>query len=161
MLNFIYWPISAILWFWHKAFSFVLDPDSGFTWVLAIIFLTFTIKALLVRPTIKQLRSGRKMQEMQPKMQELRTKYKKDQQKLMEETRKLQKEMGVNPVAGCLPMLVQIPVFIGLFHVLRSFNRTGDGMGQLGLSIEENYNTTNYIFGVDEVQSFQIGRAHV
>lgn len=154
MLNFIYWPISAILWFWHKAFSFVLDPDSGFTWVLAIIFLTFTIKALLVRPTIKQLRSGRKMQEMQPKMQELRTKYKKDQQKLMEETRKLQKEMGVNPVAGCLPMLVQIPVFIGLFHVLRSFNRTGDGMGQLGLSIEENYNTTNYIFGVDEVQSF-------
>ncbi|AGF73806.1 membrane protein insertase YidC [Corynebacterium halotolerans] len=154
MLNFIYWPISAVLWFWHKVFSFVLNPDSGITWVLAIIFLTFTIKALLVRPTINQLRSGRKMQEMQPKMQEIRQKYKNDQQKLMEETRKLQKEMGVNPIAGCLPMLVQIPVFIGLFHVLRSFNRTGEGMGQLGLSIEENYNTPNYIFGVEEVQSF-------
>lgn len=154
MLNFIYWPISAILWFWHKAFSFVLDPDSGISWVLAIIFLTFTIKALLFRPTMNQLRSGRKMQDMQPKMQEIRTKYKNDQTKMMEETRKLQKEMGVNPIAGCLPMLVQIPVFIGLFHVLRSFNRTGEGVGQLGMSIEQNYNTPNYIFGVDDVQSF-------
>ena len=91
---------------------------------------------------------------MQPKMAEIRSKYKNDQQKMMEETRKLQKEMGVNPLLGCLPMLVQIPVFIGLFHVLRSFNRTGEGVGQLGMSIEENYNTPNYIFGVDEVQSF-------
>ena len=103
---------------------------------------------------MNQLRSGRKMQDMQPKMAEIRSKYKNDQTKMMEETRKLQKEMGVNPVLGCLPMLVQIPVFIGLFHVLRSFNRTGEGVGQLGLSIEENYNTSNYIFNVDDVQSF-------
>ena len=116
MLNFIYWPISAILWFWHKVFSFVLDPDLGITWVLAIVFLTFTIKAIMFKPTQNQLRSGRKMQEMQPKMAEIRTKYKNDQQKMMEETRKIQKEMGVNPVLGCLPMLVQIPVFIGLFR---------------------------------------------
>ncbi|RNE48126.1 membrane protein insertase YidC [Corynebacterium alimapuense] len=154
MLNFIYWPISAVLWFWHKVFSFVLDPDSGISWVLAIVFLTFTIKTLLFKPTINQLRSSRKMQDMQPQMQAIRAKYKNDQQKMMEETRKLQKEMGVNPVMGCLPMLVQIPVFIGLFHVLRSFNRTGEGVGQLGMSIEENYNTPNYIFSVQDVQSF-------
>ncbi|QGU05893.1 membrane protein insertase YidC [Corynebacterium comes] len=154
MLNFIYWPISAVLWFWHKVFSFVLDPDLGITWVLSIIFLTFTVKAIMFKPTMNQLRSGRKMQDMQPKMAEIRNKYKNDQTKMMEETRKLQKEMGVNPVLGCLPMLVQIPVFIGLFHVLRSFNRTGEGVGQLGLSIEENYNTPNYIFSVDDVQSF-------
>ena len=154
MLNFIYWPISAVLWFWHKVFSFVLDPDLGITWVLSIIFLTFTVKAIMFKPTMNQLRSGRKMQDMQPKMAEIRSKYKNDQTKMMEETRKLQKEMGVNPVLGCLPMLVQIPVFIGLFHVLRSFNRTGEGVGQLGLSIEENYNTPNYIFNVDDVQSF-------
>lgn len=153
-LDFVYWPISAVLWFWHQAFSYVLNPDSGLTWVLSIIFLTFTVKAIMFKPTINQMRSSRKMQEMQPKMQEIRTKYKNDQQKMMEESRKLQKEIGVNPVAGCLPMLVQIPVFIGLFHVLRSFNRTGEGVGQLGLSVEENYNTPNYIFGVDEVQSF-------
>ncbi|MEJ5997979.1 membrane protein insertase YidC [Corynebacterium sp. H130] len=154
MLNFVYWPISVVLWFWHKVFSLVLSPDSGITWVLAIIFLTFTIRILLVKPTMDQMRSGRKMQEMQPLMQEIREKYKNDQQKMMEESRKLQKEMGVNPLAGCLPILIQMPVFIGLFHVLRSFNRTGTGTGQLGLSIEENANTANYFFKPEDVQSF-------
>lgn len=154
MLNFIYWPISAILWFWHKVVSFVLNPDSGLSWVLAIILLTFTIRALLVKPTVNQMRSMRKMQEVQPLMQEIRNKYKNDQQKMLEETRKIQKDMGVNPIAGCLPMLVQIPVFIGLFHVLRSFNRTGTGAGQLGMSFEENRNTANYIFSSEDVQSF-------
>lgn len=154
MLNFIYWPISAILWFWHQVFSFVLSPDSGITWALSIMFLTFTIRIVLVKPMVNTMRSQRKMQDMAPRMQEIRAKYKNDQQKMMEETRKLQKEVGVNPIAGCLPMLVQIPVFIGLFHVLRSFNRTGDGVGQLGMSIEENRNTPNYIFDVEHVQSF-------
>lgn len=154
MLNFVYWPISVVLWFWHKVFSLVLSPDSGITWVLAIVFLTFTIRILLVKPTMDQMRSGRKMQEMQPLMQEIREKYKNDQQKMMEETRKLQKEMGVNPLAGCLPILIQMPVFIGLFHVLRSFNRTGTGTGQLGMSIEENANTANYFFKPEDVQSF-------
>lgn len=154
MLNFIYWPISAILWFWHKVVSFVLDPGSGLSWVLAIVLLTFTIRALLVKPMLNQMRSMRKMQELQPLMQEIRKKYPNDQQKLMEETRKLQKEMGVNPVAGCLPVLVQMPVFIGLFHVLRSFNRTGTGTGQLGLSPEVNRETANYIFSAADVQSF-------
>jgi hypothetical protein len=158
VLNFVYYPISAILWFWHKAVSLVLNPDSGLSWVLAIVLLTFTIRALLVRPTIKQMRSMRKMQELQPKMQEIRTKYKNDQQKMMEETRKLQKEMGVNPIAGCLPMLVQMPVFLGLFHVLRSFNRTGTGAGQLGLSIEANRNLPNYVFSAQDVQSFLAAR---
>ena len=101
-----------------------------------------------------QLRSSRKMQEMQPKMQELQRKYKNDRQTLAVEMRKLQKEMGVNPLASCLPMLVQMPIFLGLFHVLRSFNRTGEGIGQLGMSVEETRNTPNYFFGVDEVQSF-------
>ena len=134
MLNFVYWPISVILWLWHKALSFVLNPDSGLTWVLAIVLLTFTVRILLVRPTINRMRSMRKMQEIQPQMQEIRNKYKNDQQKMMQETQKLQKEMGFNPLAGCLPILVQMPVFLGLYHVLRSFNRTGTGAGQLGLT---------------------------
>ena len=154
MLNFIYYPISWVLWFWHKAWGLILDPDSGVTWALSIIFLVVTLRLLLLRPMIKQLRSGRKMQEMQPRMQEIKRKYAKDQQQQALEMRKLQKEMGVNPLASCLPMLVQIPIFIGLFHVLRSFNRTGTGTGQLGMSIEETRNTANYGFGVDEVQSF-------
>ncbi|MGV0384254.1 membrane protein insertase YidC [Corynebacterium sp. 22_2729] len=153
-MDFIYYPVSGVLWFWHKLFSYVLSPDSGFTWALAIMFLVFTIRILLVKPMANQLRSSRKMQEMQPKMQELQRKYKNDRQTLAIEMRKLQKEMGVNPLASCLPMLVQMPIFLGLFHVLRSFNRTGNGVGQLGMSVEETRNTPNYFFGVDEVQSF-------
>lgn len=154
MLNFVYWPVSAVLWFWRKVFGFVLDPNLGITWVLAIVFLTFTIRLVLVKPMLNSMRSNLKMQEIQPKMQEIRTKYKNDQQKMMEETRKLQKEAGFNPVAGCLPLLVQMPVFLGLFHVLRSFNRTGTGRGQLGLSVEQNRETANYIFSPADVQSF-------
>ena len=154
MLNFVYWPISAILWFWHKLLSYVLDPGWGITWVLSIVLLTFTIRVFLVKPSLNQMRSSRKMSELQPRMAEIRSKYKNDQQKQMEEIRKVQKELGVNPIAGCLPLLVQMPVFLGLFHVLRSFNRTGTGSGQLGLSVEQNRNTANYIFSPTDVQSF-------
>jgi membrane protein insertase, yidC/oxa1 family len=154
VLNFVYWPISAILWFWHKLLSYVLDPGWGITWVLSIVLLTFTIRVFLVKPSLNQMRSSRKMSELQPRMAEIRSKYKNDQQKQMEEIRKVQKEMGVNPIAGCLPLLVQMPVFLGLFHVLRSFNRTGTGSGQLGLSVEQNRNTANYIFSPSDVQSF-------
>ena len=72
----------------------------------------------------------------------------------MQETQKLQKEMGFNPLAGCLPILVQMPVFLGLYHVLRSFNRTGTGAGQLGLTPEQNRMTPNYFFSAEDVQSF-------
>ncbi|WIM67687.1 membrane protein insertase YidC [Corynebacterium breve] len=154
MLNFIYWPISAVLWFWHKIFGFVFGEGAGITWILAIMFLTFTIRILLVKPTVNQMRSGRKMQELQPQMQEIRAKYKNDQAKMAEETQKLYKEAKMNPLASCVAPLVQMPVFFGLFHVLRSFNRTGTGAGQLGLTVEQNRNTANYIFNPSEVQSF-------
>ncbi|RAV34541.1 membrane protein insertase YidC [Corynebacterium heidelbergense] len=154
MLNFIYYPISGVLWFWHKVFSFVLDPASGLTWALAIIFLVFTVRILLVKPAVSQMRSMRRTQEFQPKMRELQKKHAGNQQKLMEEVRAAQKEMGVNPLASCLPVLVQFPLFLGLFHVLRSFNRTGNHFGELGMSVEQTRNTPNYFFGVQEVQSF-------
>ncbi|MEX3505312.1 membrane protein insertase YidC [Corynebacterium sp. LK2510] len=154
MLNFVYWPISAVLWFWHKVFGYILSPDSGLSWILAIVFLTFTIRVLLVKPMVNQMRSMRRMQEMQPKIQELRAKYKNDQQKMAAETQKLYKEAGTNPLASCIVPLVQMPVFLGLFHVLRSFNRTGTGPGQLGMTVEENRNTANYIFSPEDVRSF-------
>ncbi|HEY2191892.1 MAG TPA: membrane protein insertase YidC [Actinomycetospora sp.] len=121
MLNFIYYPVSAILWFWHKVFGFALGADNGFAWALSVIFLVFTLRALLFKPFVSQVRSMRKMQEFQPQIKKLQEKYKSDKQKLAEEMQKLQKEHGVNPLGGCLPVLVQLPVFIGLFHVLRGF----------------------------------------
>jgi YidC/Oxa1 family membrane protein insertase len=63
----------------------------------------------------------RKMQEFAPELQKIKKKYANDKQRQAQEMQKLQSEHGVNPLGGCLPMLVQIPVFIGLFHVLRSF----------------------------------------
>ena len=121
MLNFIYYPVSAIMWFWHKAFGYVFGEASGAAWALAVVFLVFTLRALLYKPFVHQVRSMRKMQEFAPEMQKLKAKYGNDRQKLTAEMQKLQSQQGVNPLGGCLPVLVQVPVFIGLFHVLREF----------------------------------------
>src|SRR5690625_3600751 len=158
----IYYPISGILWFWHKIFGFlggllpwVDSPDSnGVIWALSVIFLVVTLRIFLFWPAAKQIRFSRKMQEMQPRMKELQKRYKNDREKLAVETRKLQKQEGFNPLLGCLPMLIQVPVFLGLFHVLRSFNRTGTGVGQLGLSVQENASLGNYVFSAADVGNF-------
>ncbi|KQU35876.1 MULTISPECIES: membrane protein insertase YidC [unclassified Rhodococcus (in: high G+C Gram-positive bacteria)] len=158
MLDFIYYPVSGILWVWHKVFGAVLGADSGFAWALSVVFLVFTLRLILYKPFVKQVRTTRQMQELQPQIKALQKKYGKDRQKLAVEMQKLQKEHGFNPIMGCLPVLAQAPVFIGLFHVLRSFNRTGTGIGQLGLSPEVNAETPNYFFSVEDVQSFLSAR---
>ncbi|MGH3914387.1 MAG: membrane protein insertase YidC [Pseudonocardiaceae bacterium] len=147
MLNFIYYPVSAILWFWHKAFGYLLGPDNGAAWALAVVFLVFTLRALLYKPFVSQVRSMRKMQEFAPEIQKLKAKYGDDRQKMGLEMQKLQSQHGFNPLGGCLPVLVQIPVFIGLFHVLKSFNRPS-------LTPEENRQVANYVFSATDVQSF-------
>ncbi len=145
MLNFIYYPVSFILWVWHKVFGAVLGADNGIAWALSVVFLVFTLRAILYKPFVSQVRSMRKMQEFQPEIAKLRKKYANDRQKQAEEMQRLQKDHGVNPVAGCLPVLVQVPVFIGLFQVLRNFTPlNGDG----------SVRTENYFFGQDEVNSF-------
>ncbi len=157
MLNFIYYPVSWIMWVWHWLFDKIL-PDSpggsGVAWALSVVFLVFTLRAILYKPFVKQIRTTKKMQEINPQMQAIRKKYAKDRVKMTEEMQKLQKEHGFNPLLGCLPMLLQIPVFIGLFHVLRSFNRMGTGIGQEGLSVEETRSLGNYAFSPELVQNF-------
>jgi YidC/Oxa1 family membrane protein insertase len=148
VLNFIYYPVSFILWFWHKAFAFVFPGDGwagGAAWALSVVFLVFTLRAILYKPFVAQVRSMRKMQDFQPELQKVRKKYANDKQKQAAEMQRLQKEHGVNPLAGCLPVLVQVPVFIGLFHVLREFNPIlSNGAPR----------TENYFFGQDGVDSF-------
>lgn len=157
MLNFIYYPVSWIMWVWHWVFD-KLTPDSpgwsGLAWALSVVFLVFTLRAILYKPFVKQIRTTKKMQEINPQMQAIRKKYKNDRVKMTEEMQKLQKEHGFNPLLGCLPMLLQIPVFIGLFHVLRSFNRMGTGMGQEGLSAEATRSLGNYAFSPEQVENF-------
>ncbi|APA94709.1 membrane protein insertase YidC [Nocardia seriolae] len=163
MLDFIYYPVSAILWFWHQAFGYVLGKNSGFAWALAVVFLVFTLRLVLYKPFVKQVRTTRQMQELQPQIKELQKKYKNDRQQMTVEMQKLQKEHGFNPLMGCLPVLLQVPVFIGLFHVLRSFNRVGSGGfggfgSSNGMTAEQNANTANYIFSPADVQSFLSAR---
>ncbi|MFW0793139.1 membrane protein insertase YidC [Gordonia sp. CPCC 205515] len=157
MLNFIYYPVSGIMWVWHWLFDFITPNTpggNGIAWALSVVFLVFTLRAILYKPFVKQIRTTKKMQEINPQMQAIRKKYAKDRVKMTEEMQKLQKEHSFNPLLGCLPMLLQVPVFIGLFHVLRSFNRTATGMGQLGMSPEETREVPNYFFSVEQVQSF-------
>lgn len=160
MLNFIYYPVSWILWFWHRVFGFALGKDSGLAWALAVVFLVFTLRLVLYKPFVKQVRTTRQMQELQPQIKELQRKYKNDRQKMAVEMQKLQKDHGFNPLMGCLPVLAQVPVFIGLFHVLRSFNRVAgsNGFGGIGhtaaMTPYQNAHTANYVFNADDVQSF-------
>ncbi|WP_067478428.1 membrane protein insertase YidC [Nocardia amamiensis] len=158
MLDFIYYPVSAILWFWHTAFGALLGPDSGFAWALAVVFLVFTVRIFLLRIVIEQLRTARQIRELQPRIKALRKTYAGDRMRQAIEMRKLQKDHGFNPWMGYLPILVQAPVFLGLYHVLRSFNRTGTGWGQLGMSPEANAATPNYVFSATGVQSFLTAR---
>jgi YidC/Oxa1 family membrane protein insertase len=121
----LYIPVSWVLLRWHSLFTAIgLDPAGGLNWALSIMFLVVTARVLLFRMFIKQVHYQRHMQEMQPKIQALREKYKSDKAEMQRQMMKLQQEQGFNPVAGCLPMFLQIPIFIALFHVLRHLSNS-------------------------------------
>ena len=93
-----------------------LIPNYG----IAIILLTIMVRVVTTPLTMKQMRSMERMRALQPKLQELKGKYPDDRQKQSEEMMQLYRREGVNPLGGCLPMILQLPVFIGLFYALRS-----------------------------------------
>ncbi len=96
------------------SFFYDLIPSYG----IAIILLTVAVRILLLPLGIKQTRSMQAMQKLQPQVKELQRKYKGNRQKMTEELQKLYKEHQVNPLAGCLPLLLQLPVFFALYQVL-------------------------------------------
>lgn len=115
----LYYIISAVLIGWHRLFELLgLDPAGGLSWTLSIIGLTLVIRAALIPLFVKQIKSSRNMQLIQPKVRELQKKYGHDRQKLAEETMKLYREAGTNPFASCLPILLQMPIFFALFRLL-------------------------------------------
>ena len=87
---------------------------------IVIILLTIVVRLVLTPLTISQTRSMAKMQKMQPQIKELQKKYKEDKQKLQQETMEFYKKNNVNPLAGCLPLILQMPVFFALFQTLRN-----------------------------------------
>ncbi len=93
---------------------------------LAIILLTVVIKLILYPLTVKQVKSMKAMQDLQPKMKEIQAKYKSDPQEMQKRVSALYKEAGVNPLAGCLPLFAQMPILMAMFYALQSVHFVGD-----------------------------------
>jgi YidC/Oxa1 family membrane protein insertase len=102
---------NGVLQFFHDS--------AGLSWGMSIIALTVVTRAVLIPLTYKQLKGMRAMQALQPQIKELQEKYKNDKQRMQQEMMRFYKENKVNPLASCLPLLAQLPVFITLFYVLR------------------------------------------
>lgn len=111
-LSFLIDPLQAILTWFHDTL--------GVSWAISIILLTIIVRVVLIPLTVKQFTSMRAMQKIQPKMKEVQQKYKDDKQKLNEELMKLYKEHKVNPFGSCLPLLLQMPIFMALYFMLVS-----------------------------------------
>ena len=133
----LYYAVSGVLLAWHWLFSQVMPAESGWTWVLAIIGLTVTVRALLIPLFVKQIKSSRNMQLLQPQIKELQKKYGHDRERLTQEQMKLWKETGTNPFASCLPLILQMPVFFALFRVIDQAAKLG-AKGKRGFLTSEN-----------------------
>ncbi len=121
------WDEYVVQMVFGRALVFLYETIQSFgfpSWGLAIILFTVIVKSLTLPLTLKSLRSTRRMQRLQPQLQTLQKQYKNDKERLMQEQMALYKEHGVNPVAGCLPMLVQMPVWIALYSALYHLSQT-------------------------------------
>jgi hypothetical protein len=110
------WVLTHIYYVLKPAFG----ATSGWTWALTIVILVVLMRLLMVPLFIRQMHTTRAMSSLQPQMAALRKKYKNDKQTLNQETMKLYQEAGVNPLMGCLPFVLQLPLFFSLFSVLRA-----------------------------------------
>src|SRR3712207_3942478 len=114
----LYWVVSGILVLAHSLLAPILGTDSGWTWALSIVILTVLIRVALIPLFVKQIKSSRSLQLLQPKIRELQKKYGHDREKFGQESMKLYRENNANPLASCLPLLLQTPIFFALFNVL-------------------------------------------
>ena len=103
-------------------YNFVSD------WGLAIIIVTLILRLIMFPFMQKQIKSSYKMQQFQPRMREIQEKYANDQQRQAEELQKVYAEIGFNPITGCLPLLIQMPIFVALFQVLQEMGGRTEGM---------------------------------
>ena len=132
LLSPLIWGVSWVIVQFHKLFGLIFLPNSGWAWGLSIVFLTLVIRAALIPLFVKQIKSMRAMQVVQPEMKKLQDKYKKElerakldpvkkrevQARQQREMMALYKEHGTNPFASCLPLLVQMPFFTALYRLL-------------------------------------------
>lgn len=118
------WLKNAVSWIlvqFHALFTNVLgmNPDSGWTWTFSIVGLVIVIRILLIPLFVKQIKAQRNLQLIQPQMKEIQKKYAGDKERQSQEMMKLYRETGTNPLASCLPIILQAPIFFALFSVLQ------------------------------------------
>ena len=142
----IKWVIELILVAFHSMWTFFgLDPDSGITWVLSIVGLVIVVRAALIPIFVRQIKSQRRMLEVAPQLKKIQDKYKgkKDQlsrEAMSRETMELYKRTGTNPLSSCLPLLLQMPIFFGLFSVLNDASvKDQAGVGLLSQELADSF----------------------
>lgn len=121
-LNPLVWLETLVSWVlvsFHSLTSKVFAPDSGWAWGLAIVMLVILIRILLIPLFVKQIKSQRNLQIIQPQVKEIQKKYAGDRERQSQELMKLYKDTGTNPLSSCLPILAQAPIFYALFIVLQ------------------------------------------
>jgi YidC/Oxa1 family membrane protein insertase len=158
----IKWVIEAILVGFHTVLTAIgLNPGAGLTWVLSIVGLVLVVRAALIPIFVRQIKSQRKMLEVAPHLKKIQDKYKgkKDQfsrEAMHRETMALYKNAGTNPFASCLPLLIQMPIFFGLFSVLNDANQSKAGVGLLNQELATQFGSAS-LFGIaplhDSIQS--------
>ncbi|MGW5670582.1 membrane protein insertase YidC [Micromonospora sp. NPDC003776] len=146
-LDWIYYAISWILLTWHSAWDALVSSGAvigtNWSWILAIVFLVVTVRVILFPVFVKQIKSQRAMQALQPKVKELQEKHKGDRETLQKEMMELYRKEKANPLMGCLPMFLQIPVFLGLFHTLKRLNPGNTQKTLYGWTVEQFHSASN------------------
>ncbi|TJZ50185.1 membrane protein insertase YidC [Streptomyces piniterrae] len=152
ILNPLYYAVSWIIVQFHSFYSLIFNENSGAAWGLSIVSLVVLIRICLIPLFVKQIKSTRNMQALQPKMKAIQERYKSDKQRQSEEMMKLYKETGTNPLSSCLPILAQSPFFIALYQVLNHIanNQT---VGVINQSLLDSANKA-HIFGAPLAAKF-------
>ncbi len=142
----LYYAVSFILVGFHRGLTALgLDAAGGWTWILSIIGLTLVVRTALIPLFVKQIKSSRNMQLIQPKVRELQKKYGHDREKLAQETMKLYKDSGTNPFASCLPILLQMPIFLALFRMLDQAARKGKAHGFMDSTLAGQFRDAQFL----------------
>ncbi|WP_030753831.1 membrane protein insertase YidC [Streptomyces griseus] len=159
LFSFITWPVSWVIVQFHKLYGAIFGPDTGWAWGLSIVSLVVLIRICLIPLFVKQIKSTRNMQALQPKMKAIQERYKSDKQRQSEEMMKLYKETGTNPLSSCLPILAQSPFFFALYHVLSNI-ASGKVIGVIDQPLLESARKA-HIFGAPLASKFTDSAAEV
>jgi YidC/Oxa1 family membrane protein insertase len=155
----LYTAVSWIIVQFHKLYSIPFGEASGWAWGLSIMSLVIVIRIALIPLFVKQIKSTRNMQALQPRMKAIQERYKSDKQRQSEEMMKLYKETGTNPLSSCLPILAQSPFFIALYQVLNKISND-ENVGVMGADLVESARTAT-IFGAPIASTFMDRAAEV